>query len=76
VNRDLFDSTRLGLEVAAAIQKLYPGKIDFAGSARLIGGNDAIRRLAAGEDPRTIEESFVPQVEEFVRLRAKYLLYP
>jgi uncharacterized protein YbbC (DUF1343 family) len=76
LNRDLFDSTRLGLEVAAAIQKLYPGKIDFAGGAKLIGSNDAIRRLAAGEDPRTIEESFAPQVEEFVQLRAKYLLYP
>ena len=31
VNRELLDSTRLGLEVAAAIQKLYPGKIDFVG---------------------------------------------
>jgi len=78
VNRDLFDSTRLGLEVAAAIQKLYPGKIDFAGGAKLIGSNDAIRRLAAGEDPRTIAdaESFAPRVAEFVQLRAKYLLYP
>ncbi len=76
VNRDLFDSTRLGLEVAAAIQKLYPGKIDFAGGAKLIGSHDAIRRLAAGEDPRTIAESFAPQVAEFAQLRAKYLLYP
>jgi uncharacterized protein YbbC (DUF1343 family) len=76
VNRDLFNSTRLGLEVAAAIQKLYPGKIDFAGGGKLIGGNDAIRRLAAGEDPRSIEESFAAQVGDFVQLRAKYLLYP
>jgi uncharacterized protein YbbC (DUF1343 family) len=76
VNRDLFDSTRLGLEVAAAIQKLYPGKIDFAGGGKLIGSNDAIRRLAAGEDPRTIQESFTPGLENFVQLRAKYLLYP
>ena len=29
-NRELLDSTRLGLELAAALQKLYPGKIDFA----------------------------------------------
>jgi uncharacterized protein YbbC (DUF1343 family)/CubicO group peptidase (beta-lactamase class C family) len=76
VNRDLFDSTRLGLEVAAALQKLYPGKIDFAGSARLIGANDVIRRLTAGDDPRTITDSFAAQVEAFVQLRAKYLLYP
>jgi uncharacterized protein YbbC (DUF1343 family) len=76
LNRDLFDATRLGLEVAAAIQKLYPGKIDFAGGAKLIGSNDVIRRLAAGEDPRTIEESFTTQLADFAQLRAKYLLYP
>ncbi len=28
-NRDLFNSIRLGLELAYALQKLYPGKIDF-----------------------------------------------
>jgi uncharacterized protein YbbC (DUF1343 family) len=76
VNRDLFDSTRLGLEVAAALQKLYPGKLDFAGVAKLIGSNDVIRRLTAGEDPRTIGDSFVPQLAEFLQLRTKYLLYP
>ncbi len=75
-NREIFDSTRLGLEVAAAIQKLYPGKIDFAGGARLIGSADVIRRLAAGDDPRTIEESFNGKVQDFVQLRSKYLLYP
>ncbi len=28
-NRELFSSVRLGLEIAYALQKLYPGKIDF-----------------------------------------------
>src|SRR6185312_12413099 len=76
INRDLFDSTLLGLEVAAAIQKLYPGKIDFSGAVRLIGSADVIRRLKAGEEGRTIAESFRAKVEEFVQLRTKYLLYP
>ena len=39
-NRDLLDSTRLGLELAAAVQSLYPGKIDFTLSKRLIGSDD------------------------------------
>ena len=30
VNREMLDATRLGLEVAGAIQKLYPGKVDWA----------------------------------------------
>lgn len=74
-NREIFDSTRLGLEVAAAIQHLYPGKIDFAASRRLIGSDDVIRRLKAGEDPRMIQESFQDALAEFVKVRERYLLY-
>ncbi len=74
-NRELFDSTRLGLELAAALEKFYPGKIDFSACARLIGSDDVIRRLAAGEDPRTIQQSFTDAVASFVQLREKYLLY-
>ena len=47
-NRDEFDSARLGLEIAAALQKLYPGKIDFDAGRKLIGSAEAIRALAAG----------------------------
>lgn len=74
-NREVFDSTRLGLELAAAIQELYPGKIDFALSRRLIGSNDVIRRLAAGEDPRLIQQSFQDALAAFDHLREQYLLY-
>jgi uncharacterized protein YbbC (DUF1343 family) len=74
-DRDQFDSTRLGLELAAAIQKLYPGKIDFATCKRLIGSDDAIRRLAAGEDPRAILETFRDALAAFANTRERYLLY-
>jgi len=75
-NRELVDSTRLGLELAAALQKLYPNKIDFTASRRLIGSDEVIRRLAAGDDPRAIQESLVDSLAAFDRLRAPYLLYP
>jgi uncharacterized protein YbbC (DUF1343 family)/CubicO group peptidase (beta-lactamase class C family) len=74
-NRELFDSTRLGLEVAAALAKLYPGKIDFSADKGLIGSNDVIRRIQAGEDPRTIQQSLMDAVDGFVKLREPYLLY-
>ena len=73
--RDQFDSTRLGLELAAAIQQLYPGKLDFTADKRLIGSDDAIRRLQAGEDPRIIQQSFMDAVSAFVKMREQYLLY-
>jgi uncharacterized protein YbbC (DUF1343 family)/CubicO group peptidase (beta-lactamase class C family) len=74
-NRELFDSTRLGLEVAAAIQSLYPGKLDLALNRKLIGSDDVIRRLTAGEDPRSIQQSLIDGVAEFVKKREPYLLY-
>ena len=74
-NRELLDATRLGLELAVAIQKLYPGKIDFSQDKRLIGSDDVIRRIQAAEDPRTIQESFQDAVNAFAEMRARYLLY-
>ena len=75
VDRELLDSTRLGLEVAAALEKLYPGKIDLALCRKLIGSDDAVRRLQAGEDPRAIQQSFMDALEGFAKLRESYLLY-
>ena len=75
VNRETLDATRLGMEVASAIQKLYPGKIDLSLNKRLIGSDDAIRRLQAGDDPRTIQQGFQDAVAAFVKMREPYLLY-
>lgn len=75
VNREMLDATRLGLEVAGAIQKLYPGKVDWAANKRLIGSDEAIRRLQAGDDPRAIQQGMEDSVAAFVEMRAKYLIY-
>jgi uncharacterized protein YbbC (DUF1343 family)/CubicO group peptidase (beta-lactamase class C family) len=74
-NREQLDATRLGLELAVAMQKLYPGKIDFSGGKKLIGSDDVVRRLQAAEDPRAILQSFQEAIDAFVKLREGYLLY-
>jgi uncharacterized protein YbbC (DUF1343 family)/CubicO group peptidase (beta-lactamase class C family) len=74
-DRDDFDSARLGLEIAAALQKLYPGKIDFDVNRKLIGSAEVVRALAAGDDPRDIQQKMADSVAAFVKLREKYLLY-
>ena len=74
-NRELFDSTRLGIEVAVALQKLYPGKLDFSATQKLVGSQETVRQIEAGEDPRTIEQKLVDEVASFVKLREPYLLY-
>jgi uncharacterized protein YbbC (DUF1343 family) len=74
-NRELLDATRLGLELAGAIQKLYPGKIDWTPAKRLIGSADVVKRIEEGEDPRAIQQSLQDAVTGFVKLREQYLIY-
>jgi uncharacterized protein YbbC (DUF1343 family)/CubicO group peptidase (beta-lactamase class C family) len=74
-NREALDSSRLGIELAAALQKLYPNKMDFPLNKRLIGNEEVIRALQAGEDPRQIQQKQQEALEQFLKVRAKYLLY-
>ena len=74
-DRDQFDSIRLGLEVAHALQKLYPGKIDFELSKQLIGNRKVIDALKAGDDPRVIEQGLMNDIATFMNRRRPFLLY-
>jgi uncharacterized protein YbbC (DUF1343 family) len=75
VNREQFSSVRLGLEVAYALGKLYPGKIDLEACRRLIGNRDVINSLRSGEDPKAIEQRIAEQLRAFEERRSLYLLY-
>jgi uncharacterized protein YbbC (DUF1343 family) len=74
-DRDQFDSIRLGLEVAFALHKLYPGKIDFELSKQLIGNRKVIDALKAGDDPRVIEQGLMTDIAGFMNRRRPFLLY-
>ncbi|MFB3827513.1 MAG: exo-beta-N-acetylmuramidase NamZ domain-containing protein [Bryobacteraceae bacterium] len=74
-DRNAFDSLRLGLEIAAALQKLYPGQIDFNRNVKLIGNAAVIQALEQGEDPRSIVQGHQEELKAWVDMRAKYLIY-
>ena len=74
-DRESFSPARLGLEIASALQQLYPGKIDLEANARLIGSREVIRALRDGIDPQAIEEQCKPRLDEFIARRKAYLLY-
>jgi len=74
-DRNRINSTEVGLEIAAALIKLFPGNLDLSQTARLIGSQATLDALMAGEDPRRIQESWQEGLEQFRRLRSKYLLY-
>jgi len=75
LNREQFSSVRLGLEVAYALEKLYPGKVDMESCKRLIGNRKALDAMKAGEDPRAIEQRIEEQIQAFDERRRLYLLY-
>jgi uncharacterized protein YbbC (DUF1343 family)/CubicO group peptidase (beta-lactamase class C family) len=76
VDREGFSSLRLGLELAVALARLYPGKLDFEANYRLIGNRALLQAIQAGEDPRTLEPKVQETLKDFLAVRAKYLLYP
>jgi uncharacterized protein YbbC (DUF1343 family) len=73
--RDAFDSARLGLEIAAALHKLYPSRIAFDQNAKLIGSRRAMELIQAGGDPRDIQQDGEEALRNFLKLRQDYLLY-
>lgn len=74
-DREAFSAARLGLELACALQKLYPGHVALEANRGLIGNTEVISRILAGEDARQIHEGTLAGVKEFLAVREKYLLY-
>jgi len=73
VNREVFDPVLMGMELVAATMKFHPGKVEL--TMRLLGSDDVLAKLRAGESGRQILEESQAQLAEFRRLRAKYLIY-
>jgi uncharacterized protein YbbC (DUF1343 family)/CubicO group peptidase (beta-lactamase class C family) len=74
-DREALSTLRLGLEIAAAIERLYPGKIDLEANRKLIGNRGAIEALRTGVDPHTEEEKLTEELAPFLETRKGYLLY-
>jgi uncharacterized protein YbbC (DUF1343 family) len=75
-NRELFNSVRLGLEIAYALERLYPGKIDFEQSRLLIGNRKVLGELRAHDDARNVDQRLREEdVEKFLTRRRPFLLY-
>lgn len=74
-DRQAFDSTRLGVELAAGLQKLYPGKLDFDKDLKLMGSTELVNELKAGKGASSIEEKLQEEAQQFDDRRKPYLLY-
>ncbi|MFO0502749.1 MAG: exo-beta-N-acetylmuramidase NamZ domain-containing protein [Acidobacteriota bacterium] len=74
-DREGFDAVRLGVELAVALERLYPGQINFPANGKLIGSQTLVKEFAAGADPRAIQARLEETLVPFLARRAKFLLY-
>lgn len=75
-NRRALDSGRLGLELIAALHRLYPTEFEIGRTRGLIGSIEVFNAIVAGADPRNVAKIYRLEVDNFRTRRAKYLLYP
>ncbi len=74
-DRETLDAPELGVEIAAALEALYPGKYKVAGVDNLMVSKASLDAIVAGQDPRRVAEQWREGLERFESVRAKYLLY-
>jgi uncharacterized protein YbbC (DUF1343 family) len=74
-DRNAVRPVRVGVEIASALLKLFPGKFEVDSATRLFGSAAGLTRLKAGDDPAAIAASWSGAEARWRLLRAKYLLY-
>jgi uncharacterized protein YbbC (DUF1343 family) len=74
-NRSAQQPVRVGLEIAAALSRLFGDKYDVATTGRLFGSQESLERVKRGEDPAAVAGRWTADEARWRRLRAKYLLY-
>ena len=74
-DRNGFDAPELGIELAAALHKLYPADWKIERMHELLANQNVYEALAAGQDPRRIAQDWQEGLEKFQKVREKYLIY-
>jgi uncharacterized protein YbbC (DUF1343 family)/CubicO group peptidase (beta-lactamase class C family) len=74
-DRNAVRPVRVGVEIASALVKLFPGKFEIDSAIRLFGSAAGLARIKNGDDPAAIASSWAGGEGRWRLLRAKYLLY-
>ena len=74
-DRNVLDVPELGLEIAAALQKVSGDKFELNKIAPLLANQTVLDELIAGRDPQRIAEDWEQDLQSFAVKRKPYLLY-
>ena len=75
VNRSVLNTPLLGVELASALYRLFPGKLDLDQTLSMIGSREVLQNIKNGEDPKSICQQWQSKLDAFRQVREKYLLY-
>lgn len=73
--RNVLDSPEMGIELASALRTLYPNDWKLDRMIELVANHSVFNAIAAGDDPRNIAQEWRDELEKFMAVRAKYLIY-
>lgn len=73
--RDYLDAPELGLEIATMLHNLYPNDFQTKELDRLMLNKNSMDLFNSNADPRRIAEDWQDAIDEFIKVRTKYLLY-
>src|SRR5579863_1867886 len=74
-DRNGLDAPELGIELAAALHKLYPSDFKIERMPDRLVNQSVYDALMASEDPRRIAQDWQEGLEKFEKTREKYLIY-
>lgn len=74
-NRETLDSPELGIELAAALEKLYPQQFHIEKMMDILANQTVYDALTRGEDPHRIALDWQDDLQLFEKLRTQYLIY-
>ena len=74
-DRQALDSPALGVEIASTLYRLYPNDFHLDKTLRLIGSREVLDAIKDGQDPNSIVQNWQAPLEQFLKIRSKYLLY-
>ena len=74
-DRDALRPVRVGVEIASAIESLFPAKLDVDKAATLFGSAEGLAQLKAGADPATLAAAWTDVDARWRALTRPYLLY-
>ncbi len=75
LDRNSLDAPELGIEIAAALHKLYPDQFHLEKIVDLLLNQSVYDALAKGQDPRRIAQDWQESLDKFMQIRQKYLIY-